>query len=76
MITLTLSNKKTPEMSNGSFSGLHLLERPLWSLVRAVLMSVTIAVTRGHVDVPDPCCGWESFLCSGIDGCRFIAENG
>lgn len=46
--------------------------------VCAVLMSVTIAVARGHVDVPDPCCGRKasSAVLLGIDGCRSIAENG
>lgn len=70
IITLTLSIKIS-EIKNGSFSGLSLPERLLWSVLwleptlvsrvnadvcePSLLMSV-VCVAEGHVDVHDPSC--------------------
>lgn len=55
---LTENNSKMSEAENGSFSGLSLLERLLWSVLlqEALLVSVAHAATWGQVDVRDPCC--------------------
>lgn len=71
IITLTLSIKIS-EIKNGSFSGLSLPERLLWSVLwleptlvsrvnadvcePSLLMSVVCVAAEGHVDVHDPSC--------------------
>lgn len=60
--TLTLNNKRSQMKTNGSFSGISLLKRLLWSILplETILISVVCAVTtRGHNDIHDQCYQWK-----------------